>query len=140
MVFFDLLANMSGIRFIGNSFSDPGALFQENYISLNSFTLYSCLFERININGPGVLDTCGPFVQCPGIDVSDIINCTNFIICGYIVALNANNCQGFMDCAGVSIAAATGCSLFMNCDILLFGTANNVFSVKNVLSCSHPVI
>lgn len=144
--------NTSGYHFIGNQFSDPLNLFQDNCIQLNGFILSNSSFESINIGntlGTGSLYSCGYFNNCARINALSITLCYAFLNCGGITAgsidqssgfvntalLNVTgaitNSFGFDNVAGIGCASMTNCWAFRDSGFQVLGVMTNVFGLDN---------
>jgi len=120
-------ADTSGFKFIGNNFSDPFMLFEDNVVELNGFVISNCSFDGISIHNAhgGSVDTCGPF-NCSWLYADSVTNSISFLT--YLVTGALTDCSYFED-SQIFAASATGCSAFENC----------IIGITSMISCTQYV-
>lgn len=127
-----LTSDLSGMAFYGNGWLDPLALFEDNAIELNGYTLTNCAFHHISVHNTlgGNLVACGPFsgswtwadTATGCIDFFSDVRMQTMTLCSYfhdspVYVLNMINCSNFYSCL-IGTNQMTGCFNFINCEWL----------------------
>jgi hypothetical protein len=79
------------------------------------------------------MDTCIGFTNCDVIHVNILmLDCSYFVRCSDVWALEAQNCGFFRDCSSIALITSTLCNYFYNCPSLWF---TNVDGPHNIIDC-----